>query len=204
MRSPEGSLYFSDPQIGLERINGSFVASELPFQGIFMLKSKDLESAIQSGNATRETHLVARDMESPYGLAFSPDYSKLYVSNSDPVMPYWKVYDINDDGSGKLKNGRLFYNATDMLASASSSPSTSRALGITVDIYGNVYASGPGGVLVFSSEGVLLCRIHTSQQVTGLTIAPDGTLFLTMTSSVARLKLRTKPIRHLTSKSMFW
>jgi len=37
-------------------------------------------------------------MTRPNGLAFSPDYKRLYVSNSDEEDPYWLVMDMDEEG----------------------------------------------------------------------------------------------------------
>lgn len=48
----------------------------------------------------------------PNGLAFSPDFSKLYLAVSNPENPAWYVYDVNEDGD--LLNRRLFVDARPM------------------------------------------------------------------------------------------
>lgn len=45
----------------------------------------------------------------PNGLAFSPDFSKLYLAVSSPDDPAWYVYDVGEDGG--LANRRLFLDA---------------------------------------------------------------------------------------------
>ena len=55
------------------------------------------------------TLLIHPDMTRPNGLAFSPDYKKLYVSNSDEEDPYWLVMDLDEDG--KVLSARRWLSA---------------------------------------------------------------------------------------------
>lgn len=80
-----GDLYFTDPPYGLEfRMEDPL--KELDFQGIYKVD--------KTGNIT----LLTKELSRPNGIAFSPDYKKLYVANSDPLNAIWMVYDVNDKG----------------------------------------------------------------------------------------------------------
>lgn len=48
----------------------------------------------------------------PNGLAFSPDFSRLYLAVSSRDAPAWYVYDVGEDGD--LLNRRLFVDARPM------------------------------------------------------------------------------------------
>jgi gluconolactonase len=67
-----------------------------------------------------------------------------------------------------------------------------------VDIEGNVFASGPGGILVISSKGELIGRINIDRPVSNLAFGADGRLYITATDIVVRFYIKTKAIRVLT------
>lgn len=58
------------------------------------------------------THKPRAEFTWPNGLAFSPDFSKLYLAVSSPDRPAWHVYDVGEDG--ELANRRLFLDARPM------------------------------------------------------------------------------------------
>lgn len=55
---------------------------------------------------------VASGFTWPNGLAFSADFTKLYLAVASPKDPAWYVYDVAEDGS--LSNRRLFLDAKPM------------------------------------------------------------------------------------------
>ena len=81
-----GDLYFTDPPYGLEGLNDD-PAKELPFNGVYRL-AKD-------GTVT----LLTKEMTFPNGIGFSPDEKTLYVAQSDPKQPIWRVFDVKADGT---------------------------------------------------------------------------------------------------------
>jgi len=59
-----------------------------------------------------------------------------------------------------------------------------------VDVQGNLYVSGPGGVWVFSAEGKHLGTIKPGETPANCAWAEDGkTLYITARTSVYRIKL---------------
>jgi len=112
--SPEGNLYFTDPKYGLYNIRRELVDVELPFSGVYMIRSKDLKESIDSGKPTKNVLLLSREFENPNGIAFSPDFSKIYVSNSFRANAIWNSYDVTDNGT--FRNPRVLFNATAMIA----------------------------------------------------------------------------------------
>ena len=61
--------------------------------------------------------------------------------------------------------------------------------GLAVDSAGRVWATGPGGVLVFSPDGTHLGTVHTGVKTGNCMIGGDGYLYLAADSQLARLKL---------------
>jgi len=63
-----------------------------------------------------------------------------------------------------------------------------------VDIFGNLFASGPGGVLVISPEGSLLGKFAIDNRtVSNVAFGGDGRLYITATDVIIRVRVRTKP-----------
>jgi gluconolactonase len=177
----QGNLYFTDPPYGLP---GTFTdpEKELPFQGVYRVST--------AGKIT----LLTRQLEAPNGLAFSPDYKTLYVANSQASLPIWMAYPVQPDGS--LGEGRQFAEARAYLKQGDGVPD-----GMKVDVHGNVYATGPGGVHVFAPDGTRLGRIITDVPTANVAFGEDGaTLFVTANHRVLRLRTRTQGVPLPTSK----
>ena len=65
--------------------------------------------------------------------------------------------------------------------------------GLKVDIHGNVFCTGPGGVWVCRADGALLGRIVLPELPANLAWGEDGTvLFFTARTSVYRMPTKTR------------
>jgi len=90
-------------------------------------------------------------------------------------------YDVAADGT--VSNGRVFADVT--AETADGLPD-----GMKVDVQGNVYASGPGGLWVFSPEGKHLGTIKPPETPANCNWADDGkTLYITARTSVYRIRV---------------
>ena len=168
-----GDLYFTDPAYGLP-LNIDDPAKELDFQGVFKVD--------KNGEVT----LLISELSYPNGIAFSPDYSKLYVANSDPEKAIWMVYDL--DENGLPGDGKLFFDATDKTKSLKGLPD-----GLKVHKNGWVFASGPGGILIFTAAGEHLGTIMTNEATSNCAFNPDfSELFITADDYLLRVKLKTE------------
>ncbi len=96
-----------------------------------------------------ELTLLTKEMSKPNGIAFSPDEKTLYVANSDPLKAIWMKFPVKEDGT--LGEGKVFFDATPSVAKLKGLPD-----GMKVDKDGNIFATGPGGVLVFAPDGTHL------------------------------------------------
>ncbi|MEM8484682.1 MAG: SMP-30/gluconolactonase/LRE family protein [Bacteroidota bacterium] len=169
-----GALYFTDPSYGLEGINNS-PHKEQPHNGVYRL------------DETGEVTLLTTQMTNPNGIGFSPDESVLYVAQSDYETPVLRAFDVQDDGT--LAEGRLFYDAAPQRdAGGKGLPD-----GLAVDQAGNVFATGPGGVLIINPEGKLLGTIQTGEATANCAFGDDGrTLYITADMYLMRIRLKTK------------
>ncbi|MCB9265266.1 MAG: SMP-30/gluconolactonase/LRE family protein [Lewinellaceae bacterium] len=168
---PGGNLYFTDPPYGLEK-NMDDPAKEIPFQGVYRVSP---EGAV---------FLMTDELSRPNGIAFSPDYSRCYVANSDPERAIWMVFDI--DGKNNFTNGRVFFDATSMAVSNPGLPD-----GMKVNKKGALFATGPGGVLVFTPWGEHLGTVSTGQATANCALnADESVLYITADMYVIRVSLK--------------
>ncbi|MCW5556919.1 MAG: SMP-30/gluconolactonase/LRE family protein [Verrucomicrobiae bacterium] len=172
--SRNGSLYFTDPPYGLPGLNGSAL-KELMFNGVYLRRS--------SG----EVVLLTREITFPNGIALSPDEKTLYINVSDPARPVVIAYDVQGDGT--IANGRVFFDAAP-LASAGGKGLPD---GLKVDARGNVWTTGPGGVLVLSPDGRHLGTLLTGEATGNCAWGDDGsTLYITADMYLLRVKTLVK------------
>ena len=162
----DGSLYFTDPPYGLPKGDDD-PTKELPFNGVFKLSNGTLQ-------------VLVKDMTRPNGLAFSPDEKILYVANSDENYRIWMRFDVNADGT--LRNGRVF-------ADVSAEAEEGLPDGMKIDSLGNIWATGPGGVWVFTPDGKHLGTIKPPEQPANCAWGEDGkTLFMTAVTGLYRIR----------------
>ena len=170
----QGVLYFTDPPYGLP---GTFKdpTKELPHQGVYRV-AKD-------GKIT----LLTKELEAPNGLAFAPDYKTLYVAQSRADAPIWMAYPVKPDGS--LDKGRVFADSSKLYKQGDGVPD-----GLKLDVHGNVWATGPGGVLIYTPDGTLLGRILTGVPTANVAWGEqdNATLFITANHRVLRLRTKTR------------
>jgi gluconolactonase len=173
-------IYFTDPPFGLLNPGQGLqnVANnplrELNFNGVFRLTP--------SGGLTP----VVKDLALPNGLAFSPDEKTFYVANS--ANNTWSAYDVQPDGS--MAHGRIFFDASKL---------TGEGLpdGMKVDSAGNIWATGPGGILVLSPAAKLL-GVITFPEVPANCAWGDAdgkTLYVTARTGLYRIKTGITGIR---------
>ena len=167
----KGELFFTDPPYGLEK-NMADPKKETPYQGVYKL------------NRNGSVSLLVDSITRPNGIAFFPGEKKLIIANSDPEKPYWYLYEI--DENGRLQNGTIFYDASGAGKNLKGLPD-----GLKIDKKGTVFASGPGGVWIFTAEGKLLGKIKLSEATSNCALSTDEkTLFITNDMNVLRIKLR--------------
>ena len=168
------SYYFTDPPYGLSKRLGD-KAQELKQFGVYKI------------TAEGKTTLQVADLTRPNGLAFSPDGKIMYIAQSDPERAAIMSYPI--DASGNTGKGTLLFDATPMSkAGLKGLPD-----GLKLDQSGNIWTSGPGGLLILSPKGKLLGRIESSELISNCAWGDDGsTLYLTIDGYVGRIKTNAK------------
>jgi gluconolactonase len=162
----DGAVYFTDPPYGLpNQVEGK----ELDFNGVFRFDPEGILT------------LLDDTFERPNGLAFSPDESVLYVDDSH--RGHIRAFDVREDGS--LANGHVF--AVLDRPGAEGVPD-----GMKVDVQGNVYCAGPGGVWVFDAAGKRLGTIEPPQVPANLAWGDDlKTLYMTARTGLYRVRTQS-------------
>ena len=131
----DGSIYFTDPPYAVQPSRPGTVrpagwwtqpipGKEQSAHGVYRLTPDGT------------LHLVVDDFALPNGLAFSPDESVLYIDDS--AHKHIRAFDVRPNGA--LTKSRI------LLDMASTDPGVPD--GLKVDLKGNVFCTGPGGVWV--------------------------------------------------------
>jgi len=165
-----GALYFTDPPYGLAA-GPDDPNRETNFSGVYRV------------DAEGEVQLLTDALTRPNGIAFSPDEQTLYVANSDPEHAVWMAYDVLPDGT--IDNDRIFFDATEWVAERPGLPD-----GLKVDAAGNLFATGPGGVLVLSPDGRHLGTVRTNRPTANCAFGNGGDhLYMTADDLLLRVPL---------------
>jgi gluconolactonase len=173
--SATGHIYFTDPPYGLTWPD--FPGKELDFSGVYHCSP---DSTVV---------LVTRELDRPNGIGLSSDGRILYVANSGK-RKVWLAFDIAKDGAtGK---SRVFFDATDfnrygLLGGCD---------GLAVDASGNLWATGPGGVMILTPDGRHIGSIDTGTRVSNCCFggAQGNELYITADMFVCRVKVNTRGI----------
>lgn len=169
-----GDIYFTDPPYGLPKLMDD-PGKELDFQGVYRLTPKG------------ELTLLAKGMSRPNGIALSPDEKTLYVANSDPDKAVWMAFPVKEDGT--VGDGKLFFDSTP--AVKAKKPGLPDGLKVSTD--GTIWATGPGGVYVFSPAGKHLGTLATGVPTANVGFGDDGsTLYITADKNFVRVKTKVK------------
>lgn len=171
----DGTIWFSDPPYGIvSDLEGHRGDPELDGNYVFRLDPR-----------TGALTIAADFVEEPNGLAFSPDESVLYVSDTSAAL--------RTDGSGHhhivafdvidgtlLANPRIFAVVAPGLAD-----------GFRVDSRGWVFTSSADSVQIYHPDGTRLARIGVPEKVANLTFGGvDGNeLYICASTSLYRIQL---------------
>lgn len=168
---PNGDLYFTDPPYGLEK-GIEDTAKELGFQGVYRLKPNG------------QLDIVTKELKYPNGIAISPDGKYLLVASSDNANYVWMQYELGTNGLAK--NKRVFYEAHAYEGKNLGAPD-----GMKINKKGYVFASGPGGIWLFTPAGKLIARLYTGELTSNCALSTDErNLYMTCDDYVMRLKLK--------------
>lgn len=157
-----GTIYFTDPPFGV-----SDEDRELDFSGVYRLSSNGESSD------DYELSVVYDEFEFPNGIVFSADESRLYVSDSGTgtIM----MFDVDADGI--VSSPEEFANVGEMGSGMGA------ADGMETDEAGNLYTTGPQGLIIFDDEGNQLHLIEFDEQITNVSWGGENSSDLYITGS---------------------
>ena len=165
--SKTGDIYFTDPPYGFKNFSDKY--REINFNGVYKY-SKD-----------GKVSLVSSKMSRPNGIALSLDEKYIYVNNSDPK---------NDSKILRFKTSnfeeKLFFDGTEL-----SKKYPGGFDGLKVHSSGNIFTTGPNGVLIISPNGKLLAMINYGKKITNCNFDDkEEYLYVTGFDDVSRIKLK--------------
>jgi gluconolactonase len=177
----DGSVWFTDPPFGRPGMADD-PDRELGFSGVFRVSP--------GGEVT----LVDDTLEGPNGIALSPDERTLYVGNWDPAAKVVVRYELSPEGD--VLDRSVLFDMTD-------APGEDAIDGIKVDVEGNLYVCGPGGIWVISPAGERLDLIELPEAPHNLAFGGDDArdLYVTAMTSVYRLRRDVPGITPFTERS---
>lgn len=177
----DGSLWFTDPPYGiLSDAEGHRAESELGDCYVFRFDP-----------ATGALRIVSDLVEEPNGLAFSPDESMLYVTDTSAALRrdgggHHQIWAFDVVAGQDLANPRVFAIVEPGLPD-----------GIRVDEHGFVYSSSADAVQVYHPDGTRIGRIAVPEKVGNLCfggVARDE-LYVCASTSLYRIRLRTRGVQ---------
>jgi len=174
LNAPNDLVIRSDGAIYVTDIRKSSVTKDenppegVAHTGVYMLKTGKLT-------------LLDGTLDTPNGIAFSPDEKTLYVNDIRPKKVY--AYDVHPDGT--TANRRLFIDMT---------PDNRPGLpdGMKIDVRGNVWDSGPGGIWIISPAGKHLGTILTRERLSNLAWGDADAMGLYTTGGTMVTHIRVK------------
>lgn len=177
----DGTIWFTDPPYGiLSDEEGYKAESELNDNYVFRFDPE-----------TEVLDIVTDLVEEPNGLAFSPDESVLYVSDTSAALKtdgtgnhHIMAFDVV--GGRTLAAPRLF---------AEVSPGLSD--GFRLDNQGWIYTSSEDSIQVYHSDGTLLGKIHVPEMIANCTFGGQqrDVLYIVASTSLYQIQLNTQGIQ---------
>jgi len=201
---PDGSYWFTDPPAGFQLYEGAPEAPGGPgnpqgrlkstvgqLVGVGTLKREITTANVYRADPSGKVDMMIGQMQlpgNPNGIAFGPDYKKLYVVTNGIV------HGFELDSNNKLSNQKQF---SDFMIDGVQC----RTDGIRADVNGNLWCGsnagqrlGYSGVTVWSPEGKLLGRIRLPETCANLAFGGPkrNRLFMTAGQSLYAVYVATQ------------
>jgi gluconolactonase len=172
----DGTIWFTDPPYGIVRPDEGH-PGRMEYGGSWVFRFVP---------ETGQVHPVITDREGPNGLAFSPDETLLYVSDTSVTLRtdgqgehHIHVYNVAE--GGRCTEGRVFAEVNPGVPD-----------GIRVDSEGNVWSSSADSVQVFAPDGTRLGAVHVPEVVGNLCFGGPDRASVYIAASTSLYQLRTK------------
>tara|TARA_B100001027_G_scaffold185102_1_gene137308 strand:+ start:251 stop:1228 length:978 start_codon:yes stop_codon:yes gene_type:complete len=165
--SRNGDIFFTDPPYGFKNFSNKY--REINFNGVYKY------------SINGELLLISKEMSRPNGIALSLDEKYIYVNNSDPE---------NDPKILRFKTSnfeeKLFFDGTEL-----SKKYPGGFDGLKVHSSGNIFTTGPNGILIISPKGKLLAMINFGKKITNCNFdEKEEYLYVTGFDDISRIKLK--------------
>lgn len=175
----DGTLWFSDPPFGITH----------PEEGCGGDQEQFGSYVFRFDPETTETTAVIKEMERPNGLAFSPDESILYVSDTAAV--------INEQQPHHILKYQMIDHKTPVNGKVFAVVSPGEPDGFCLDHQGNIFTSSKDSVQIYSPDGKRLGKIKVPEVCANLTFGgrDNNQLFITAGKSLYTIEVKTKGTR---------
>ena len=122
-----------------------------------------------------ELTMLEKTLTYPNGLALSPDETILYIADTNAIA----LYKIDPAGKGGLE----------LFCQMDEAKGKGRPDGLRVDVKGNIYCTGPGGIWLIDPKGVPLGLLRTPEVAANLCF-DEGGLFITASTGIYRVNTK--------------
>lgn len=164
--SKNGDIYFTDPPYGFKNFSDKF--RELDFNGVYKYS---VDGSLK---------LISKEMTRPNGIALSLDEKYIYVNNSDRNDP--KIMRFNS----KSFKGKVFFDGSELVKKFKGGFD-----GLKIHSSGNIFTTGPNGILILSPKGTLLATINYGKAITNCNFdTNEEYLYVTGFNDISRIKLK--------------
>ena len=142
---------------------------EIDFNGVYKLYTNG------------KIDLISNEMTRPNGIALSLDEKYIYVNNSDRENgPIIMRFDT------KTYEGILFFDGKELVKKYKGGFD-----GLKIHSSGNIFTTGPNGILIISPDGKLLAMINYGKGLTNCNFDTDEKyLYVTGFNDVSRIRLK--------------
>ena len=166
----DGSILFTDPVYGLRDGLGGPGEQELSFQGVYRVAPD-----------TNEPTLLVDDFEAPNGLALNHDETILYIA--DTIRRHIRQFKVRDDWT--LSGGDIL---VELQGDEEGKPD-----GMKLDVHGNIFSTGPGGIWICNPQGEILGRIKIPEKTSNLAWGDKdySSLYITASTGLYRIRCTT-------------
>jgi gluconolactonase len=169
--SKNGDIYFTDPPYGFwyDRTNFDNRYREIDYNGVYKLSNNG------------KVELISKEMTLPNGIALSLDEKYIYVNNSDRANdPKIMRFDT------ETFEGMLFFDGKELVKKYEGGFD-----GLKIHSSGNIFTSGPNGILIISPDGKLMAMINYGKGLTNCNFdSEEKYLYVTGFDDVSRIKLK--------------
>lgn len=171
----DGTIWFTDPSYGiLSDYEGHKSESEIGRNNVYRVEPD-----------TGKVSIVADDFDAPNGLAFSPDETRLFITDTGRKQPrHLRAFDVDDDNT--LSGGDIFATQT-----------AGGFDGFRFDEAGRIWMSAGDGVHCIDADGTLIGKVLVPELVANVVFGGPkrNRLFICGTTSLYSIMLPVNGVK---------